>query len=185
MSDFSLKLYILERWGAIRTHRDEKDIGRCWANDYPVAFMVTDTTLPVRVPENFQQALAQCERFYDLRGSTQVPVILPDAITDPAHWDDSLIGASREQLWDTLVKLQLLIKSWNEAEPSVANDERLYAGLPEKLQADFRLRDRPKFLGGTRQTAPDGSCIAHWCSHEGCDSRICDPTKPGPCTPRA
>jgi hypothetical protein len=63
--------------------------------------------------------------------------------------------------------------------PRTADDDRaLYAVLPEKLPADFRLPPEDEFLGEAK--APHAGCPSFWRSHAACPAAH-DLHRWGPC----
>lgn len=174
---------ILECRRVLRWHRDQIGDDRCWLNDlklYEVArvrhaFLNADPLIPFR---NF---IRFCEDFHDFCNSEQPLVIPNDAVLDPQHWDDDLEGKSNLELYDELEKLRSGILEYAQITnrpKTVADNQKLYNLLPEKLPADFRLPPKSKFLDNDD---PRKGCTNFWFSHADCSRRPCNLSQWGPC----
>lgn len=184
LNEWLLVSAITERRAIIRYHRDQKGDDRCWVDDHAVWLMVDGLVTAPIVPFEYDAMMPRCERFHHCRNAEHPDPIPADAITDPAHWDDDLAAMSLDQLFEELVRIQEGIGAHYRAHHAeqfgTADDDRaLYRLLPEKMPADLRLPPEQEFLGEAR--APRAGCPAFIRSHDGCDSRWCDPTKWGPC----
>ena len=170
-----LKAAILERRLAIRNHRDQKLDDRCWLDDYDVWIMLEYSVLgPTQLSLHFDEMIEICTCFYGFRRAELPDPIPPDAIVNEALWDLDLEGASEAELLDKLLQIQNAIRAHYDIglRPRTIDDDRqLYAVLPEKLPADFRLPKREEFLGDA--AAPNAGCPSFWRSHQKC-LRECD-----------
>ncbi|OGZ07767.1 MAG: hypothetical protein A3D65_01550 [Candidatus Lloydbacteria bacterium RIFCSPHIGHO2_02_FULL_50_13] len=159
---------ILERRKGIRNHRDQLGDDRCFLDDYLVWKWLSDAPTE---PEKFtsEDGMKECVLFYEHRRTETSDPVSADAITDPAHWDDDLETMSLSDLHNELSRLQKALRTHRDIigrSRTVADDRALYAVLPEKIPADFRLPPKEEFLGEAR--APKAGCPAFWRSHDGC-----------------
>lgn len=183
LSKSELKRAILERRYIIRGHRDARGDDRCWLDDYLVWAMLP--AQPFRLFEKLDRSerMEKCTMFYRLRRSETTDPIPSDAIIDPDHWDEDLRGMTYEQALDELVKIQEAIRRHGEVRDclrTIDDDRALYAILPEKVPADFRLPPEDEFLLGKKSGA---GCPNFWDSHSAC-GRSCNLHQWGPCVKR-
>lgn len=172
---------VRERRKIIREHRDAKGDHRCWVDDYAIWAALDDSPF-VSAKSIKELGMTQCEFFYKYRRSEIADPVPSDAILDSSQWDDDLYTMSRVELVNELIKTQVAIQTHRNAQynrPSTIDDDRrLYAMLPEKIPADFRLPAKEKFLG--RELAPNAGCPAFWESHGKCGEE-CTIREWGPC----
>ncbi len=86
------------------------------------------------------------------------------------------------ELVETLFALQQSIRAHRDIfskKRTLEDDRTLYALLPEKIPADFRLPPEPEFLGEAK--APRAGCPSFWRSHSTCATSDHDLHKWGPC----
>ncbi|MDP3963143.1 MAG: hypothetical protein Q8Q39_01465 [bacterium] len=182
LSITDLKKAILERRGVIRRHRDAKGDDRCWIDDWTVWVMLDDTSDPPTYLPSLERAMRLCRRFHLCRNANAADLVPADAITDPAHWDDDLATTDAVWLVEELARMQQAIR-WHRDigdRPRTVDDDRLlYAVLPEKLPADFRLPPPEDFLGENK--APGAGCPSFWRSHLNCPVEQHDLHRWGPC----
>lgn len=176
-----VKRSILERRRAIRKSRDMKGDDRCWLDNYLIWMAFENSPPDPRKPLPYGEAMRLCAEFYEhCRAENEDPTP-PDAIMDPDHWDDDLYGISKDRLVDKLVTIQLVIATFMDIydRHALTTDDyrNLYAILPEKIPADFRLPPRDEFLGTDR---PDAGCPRFWMSHSSCKGP-CNLHAWGPC----
>lgn len=165
---------------ALRYERDQRGDARCHL-DLLLIFAAAGIPVAVRKLPPWSEMERQCREFfvYSQKPGPPQPV-RPDAITDPAHWDDDL--AEHAEDWHWLRDEEYFLK---RAITSLYNRfqrgrrltykvyDRVYMVLPEKLHADTRLPPEPEFLG--RAKSPCAGCPAFWESHQSCDSdKDCD-----------
>lgn len=177
-----LKRAILECRAALRLHRDARGDERCWLDDYYVWNMVEGSpSIPTILPL-FDEGMNQCRTYYRFRNAP-VPDPMPaGAVTDPARWDDDLEEMTPPQLTQELERLHAAVRRHRDVtgRPRTADDDRaLYAVLPEKLPADFRLPPEDDFLGEAK--APRAGCPSFWRSHAACPGNCHDLHRWGPC----
>lgn len=181
LSPSQLREAIFERRKLIRKHRDERGDDRCWLDDYSVWGMLEDSSPRPTAPLPFEEVMGKCRDFYCCRRA-EAPGAVPDfAIRDPLHWDDDLIRASEEELLGELLHIQEAIRRHRDIEGAprtILDDRMLYAILPEKIPADFRLPPEDEFLGEAR--APKAGCPSFWRSHAACPAPH-DLSHWGPC----
>ncbi|MEK7504931.1 MAG: hypothetical protein AAB589_01475 [Patescibacteria group bacterium] len=181
----ALRQEIIGIRNAIRWHRDQKLDDRCWLDDYLVWGKVIELILVSRKLPSFDKMMVQCGLFFAFRGAEEADPFPPDAILDQKEWDKDLRGRNLKGLKETLNELISAIKTHLEVEevagrPRTADDDRrLYAVLPEKVPADFRLPKRVDFLGEGK--APGAGCPAFWRSHQNCNEPSCNIHEWGPC----
>ncbi len=172
------KMAILERRQVIRESRDAKGDDRCHIDDWLIEDCLIDT--PPRPHFTFRQLMTRCVSFYESCKSTEAPVNPPDAILDPERWNDDVF-APGANLLAILANLQKAIRRFRDQTAysvrSIIDYRRLYAVLPEKLEADFRLPSIPEFLGVSK---PNAGCPAFLASHANCGS-ACNMHVWGPC----
>lgn len=173
---------ILERRAVIQHHHDIRGDDRCWFDDYVVWKMLDDSPpAPCTLP-SFEDAMALCQLFYQHRHSDTPDPVSPDAILDDNKWDDDLSLMTENQFLDELVRIQETIRHHRDItdRPRTIEDDRmLYAILPEKIPADFRLGSEQEFLGETK--APHAGCPAFWRSHANCPAMRHNFHQWGPC----
>jgi hypothetical protein len=183
LAEQDIRETILEGRGVIRSHRDARGDDRCWLDDYLVHEMLEDWgPHPIKLPEN---AFEICTCFYRLRRSETADPMPKDAILDPAHWDDDLIGRTSIELLQILFGLQQAINKHRSIPVrmrTIEDDRELYSILPEKIPADFRLPPEEEFLG--EEKAPEAGCPAFIRSHHDCLG-ICNLHAWGPCIPQS
>lgn len=164
----------------IRLHRDQRGDDRCWLDDWRLWKLLPETVLDdTRVPAD---ATARCEAFYRHRRADVADPVPADAIIDPARWDDDLAGADGATLNVELARLRGAIADHRDVEDrerTLDDDRALYAVLPEKIPADFRLPPEPEFLGEAR--APTAGCPAFLRSHGTCPGTCHNLHRWGPC----
>jgi len=182
MAAEDLRRAIVNTRNAIRAHRDAKGDDRCWLDDYLVWECIKGSFQSPLQPPLFEQGMDMCRAFYKLRNSSKADVPPPEAIHDKTQWDADLNDMDDVQLTEELALLQSAIRAHRDAggKPLTIEDDRaLYAVLPEKLPADFRLPPEQDFLGEAK--APHAGCPSFWRSHEGCKTKRHDLHKWGPC----
>ncbi len=167
---------------AIRYHRDQKGDDRCWLDD-DLLYAFLDDSPPARqkLPP-FKQTMERCTQFYLFRRATEPDPIPHGAILDPLRFDEDLFSITRDAILAEILKIQRGIKKHRDVRnrpQSIYDDRELYALLPEKLPADFRLPARERFLGET--ASPHAGCPSFWRSHEACGG-TCNLRRWGPCT---
>lgn len=179
LTRFQLQEALIERRNVIGYHRDQKGDDRCWLDDHLVHEMLGDTPA-LKVPQTFEGRMAKCEQFYLLRS-------VPDADKQEFdiwrwwykhNWD--LYFKSRRTLFYELFRLQAaIVKHRDTKRPRTVSDDReLYAAIPGKMVADFRLPPEHEFLGMAK--APNAGCPAFWNSHRDCREK-CNFHQWGPC----
>ncbi len=154
---------------AIRNHRDQVGDDRCWVDDWSVWSVLEGSKPEPQKPPSFEEAMRCCRSFWIYRKSALPEPQHADAITDPAHWDDDLKSMNDEALKKEEARIEKAIKihrDIDERERTIDDDRVLYAILPEKIVADFRLPTEDEFLGEKR--APHAGCPSFWRSHQGC-----------------
>ena len=175
---------IRECRNAIRYHRDQIDDDRCFLDDFIVWSQLPNSReIPTLLLEE-GDAMRLCEIFYAHRRADIADPLPRDAITDPLRWDDDLLDAPLVVLLDKLFMLNQAIRVHRDIfnrYRTVDDDRALYAILPEKLPADFRLPSEAEFLGAAR--APYAGCFSFWCSHVMCRTSRHDFHGWGPCGP--
>jgi hypothetical protein len=185
LSGLELKDAILERRNAIRGHRDARGDDRCWLDDYLVWELVDGMPDLADCHMTREAGMRSCRDFYEFRRADLPDPVPRDAIRDPKLWDEDLKILSRPRLLDELLRLHRAIEAHAlEARLTVAEDRALYAILPEKLAADFRLPARQKFLVPVTPEsgcpAPRYGCPQFWDSHAACGAK-CNLHQWGPC----
>jgi hypothetical protein len=170
-----MKKDILRLRAAIRWHRDQKGDDRCWLDDFRVwACVEGSPAQPLRVPDD---AMAQCRAFFLHRNAAAPDIPPPDA---GVPGDDDIDDMTPAHLAAELARVQAAVRAHRDiARPRTAGDDRaLYAVLPEKIPADFRLPPEGEFLGEAR--APHAGCPSFWRSHGACAGAH-DFSRWGPC----
>ncbi len=166
----------------IRNHRDQRGDDRCWLDDYAVWALVKGSFLmPTALPDR-DSGVDMCRGFYKFRRADSADTAPPDAITDPALWDADLNDMDDAQVAAVLETLQIAVRAHRDAactNLTIDDDRRLYAALPEKMPADFRLPAVDDFLGEGR--APHAGCPSFWRSHNDCGVKSHDLSTWGPC----
>ncbi len=168
----------------IRYHRNQKGDDRCWLDDYKVWASIGESTwTPISLPP-YDEMMAKCLDFWTNRRAETVdegPAGKPLALR---FWNSDLLGLGAKELLGKLKQLEEVIARHRDIKdrPRTTDDDRaLYAVLPEKLPADFRLPSRDEFLG--EALAPHAGCPAFWRSHADCPERVsgCNVHDWGPC----
>lgn len=181
MNPEELRGSILTMRQAIRRHRDTKGDDRCWLDDFLVWKILSDSPDDLTVLPAYEDAMSACRSFFELRRSSELDPVPVDAIVDSAHWDEDLVNASEEQLGLILAMLSAAIRvhrDIKERPRTIEDDRKLYAVLPEKLPADFRLPTEGAFLG----TEVEGAgCPNFWKSHGCCPCTTHNLHAWGPC----
>ena len=169
----------------IRWHRDQKGDDRCWLDDYEVWALLPDSPPEPRTPPTFEEGMRRCREFWTYRRAEYPDPAPPNAALDRNCWDDDLSEMSVEELAREFLRIGGAIRAHRgvTGRPRYLPDDRaLYAVLPEKIPADFRLPPKEEFLGEAK--APNAGCPAFWRSHSRCTA--CNLHQWGPCrlTPR-
>ncbi|TAL27959.1 MAG: hypothetical protein EPN97_15760 [Alphaproteobacteria bacterium] len=180
MSPAELHEAVVERRAVIRAHRDAKMDDRCWLDDYVVWDMVEGSPPDITAPPTFREGMRRCREFYHYRRADKADAVPGGSA---AADDSDLADLQQPQLANALGALQNAIKAHRDVNikerPRNLDDDRaLYAALPEKVAADFRLPEEQDFLGEGR--APHAGCPSFWRSHEGCTGEH-DMHSWGPC----
>lgn len=168
---------------AVREHRDQKGDDRCYLDDAAFWTVLDDAATRVALP-SFGEGMRRCREFYAHRRAETADPIPPDAILDPARWDEDLAAMSGSDLTRTYAALAAAIRGHREVTGrprALEDDRRLYAVLPERLPADFRLPPIEEFLGEAK--SPCAGCPSFWRSHLGCGTDDHDLHRWGPCSP--
>jgi hypothetical protein len=164
----------------IREHRDAKGDNRCHITDWLIEDFLNDT--PPRPHPTPKEIMKQCMNFYEWCRTVLIDPTPPDAILDPALWDEDLSTPGFDMLSE-LFKIQQAAKLFRDttvyARRTVADYRRLYSVLPEKIPADFRLPSIPDFLG---TATPNAGCQNFIASHASCGA-YCNLHQWGPCRP--
>ena len=163
----SVRSQIIELRKVIRYHRDQIGDDRCWVDDHLVWNALPETKQVLHLP-TYDEGMRQCRAFFNYRNSTTKEETPADAILEHAKWDDDLVKMNAEGLSSELSKLENAIRKHSYIVyrvRTVEDDKELYAVLPEKIPADFRLPSEEDFLGTTRT---DAGCPQFWKSHEHC-----------------
>lgn len=182
LGDNDCRAAILERRESIRNHRDERGDDRCFLDDYLLWKWLSDSPPEPVAPISIEWGMEQCALFYNHRRAETADPLPKEAILDPRHWDDDLEGMASDQLHDELLRVQEGLRAHRDITlrpRTIADDRALYALLPEKVPADFRLPPEEEFLGEAR--APQAGCPAFWRSHGGCSAKCHDLHRWGPC----
>ena len=181
---FELLDAIVERRMVIRGHRDAKGDHRCWLDDWLVWDMLKGYPDGRYALPPYHAMMKQCQDFYENRNASKPDSISLDAIIERGYWDDDLVKMNRIQMLNELVRIQEAIYEHitiGDRSRKADDDRKLYAVLPEKLPADFRLPPKEDFLGEAK--APHAGCPAFWRSHNnnGCEGLGHDLHAWGPC----
>lgn len=166
MSPDELREAIVERRAVIRAHRDAKMDDRCWLDDYTVWDMVEGSPPDISSPPSYKDSMRRCREFYHNRRADKADT--PAGGNTPGD-DSDLVKLQQSQLAKELGALQNAIKMHRDVKDrsrTLDDDRALYAALPEKTGADFRLPPEQDFLGEAR--APKAGCPSFWRSHENC-----------------
>jgi hypothetical protein len=165
----------------IRTHRDQKADDRCWLDDYLLWKTLADSPAePLALPSK-DEMMKLCRNYYELRRADTLDEVPADAIVDAARWDNDLEAMGEVDLKVEIERLESAIRTHRNIGDrlrTIADDRALYAALPEKLPADFRLPPEDHFL--VSQT-PNSGCPNFWQSHQNCACKQHDLHKWGPC----
>jgi hypothetical protein len=181
MAADELKEAILERRAAIRKHRDAKGDDRCWLDDYFV-WDLLDYSPRIEALPSFDEGMSRCCAFYTNRRADAPDLTPSDAIADPKKWDADIAPMTQPQLAKELARIQEAIRRHRDVKdrPRCLDDDRtLYAVLPEKLPADFRLPPENEFIGEDK--APHAGCPSFWRSHANCTAKRHNLHQWGPC----
>ena len=166
---------------AIRTHRDQIGDNRCWLDDYLLWKTLADSPAePLALPSKAEM-MKLCRDYYELRRADSLDEVPANAILDKSFWDTDLSGMVESDLAAQVNKLESAIRTHRDLgnrRRTIADDRALYAVLPEKLSADFRLPPEDHFL--VSQT-PNSGCPNFWNSHQSCACKQHDLHKWGPC----
>lgn len=174
---------VIARRNAIRHHRDQTGDDRCWVDDYAL-WKHIDGSPVLRLPV-YSAAMDSCRAFHQFRNAPHADPVPPEAVTDPAKWDDDARRMTEAQRADEYARLGDAIRAHRDirGRARTASDDRaLYAALPEKIPADFRLPPEDQFLGEAK--APHAGCPSFWRSHADCPGAH-DLHKWGPCTKKS
>jgi hypothetical protein len=168
---------------AIRYHRDQKGDDRCWLDDHSVWELLPDAvTEPTSLPA-FGEMMKRCTAFYQYRRAEAPDSAPSDTIANRQDWDQDLAFTTPEEQAGELLRLRDAIRLHRDIrgrERTLDDDRELYAILPERLPADFRLPPEPDFLG--EAMAPHAGCPSFWRSHQTCIQKTHDLHTWGPCT---
>ncbi|QQR93018.1 MAG: hypothetical protein IPJ89_02125 [Candidatus Iainarchaeum archaeon] len=182
LGNSALLYAIKERRDYLRWHRDQKLDDRCWIDDLGLWEFLDSTPAHQGKIPSFEEGMRLCKEFYAHR-RMDVPDPLPgDAVSDPHQWDVDLTRMHHGELVDVLHAIQQGIQAHSVigSRPRTHEDDRtLYALLPEKIPADFRLPPEPEFLGEAK--APRAGCPSFWRSHSNCKTETHDLHRWGPC----
>jgi hypothetical protein len=179
MSPPEIQEAIAERRAAIRAHRDAKGDDRCWIDDHSIWAFVDASPGDLHVLPSFEEGMTRCRAFYQHRRA-DAPDAAPAAST--AVPDADINRMTHADLVKCLIALQTAIRTHANVKdrPLTLDDDRaLYAILPDKIAADFRLPPEPEFLGEAK--APHAGCPAFWRSHGKCAGAKHDLHTWGPC----
>lgn len=167
---------------AIRKHRDEKGDNRCWLDDFRLYKKTINENLVMITLPPQEEMMRRCTEFHMYRRADAPDSVPFDAIVDPKKWNDDINAIAPADLHIEFKKIEAAIKKHHDIvdRPRTIQDDRaLYAVLPEKVPADFRLPSREEFLGTAK---PGAGCPAFWDSHQQCSFRNnCDVHSWGPC----
>jgi len=169
----------------IRRHRGQRGDNRCWLDDWSVWVMLSDTPEPPKQPPPFEKAMRLCREFWTHRRAETVDSAPADANFVVRTWDDDLPRMGDSELLTHLILVLEAIRLHRDAPLSerrprtIDDDRRLYAVLPEKVSADFRLPTESEFLG--EALSPYAGCPAFWRSHASCPVKDHDLHTWGPC----
>ena len=179
----SALLYAIKvRRDYVRWHRDQKMDDRCWIDDLGLWEFLRDTPPHEGKMLSFEEGMRLCKEFYAHRRAEAPDAIPAHALIDPAQWDLDLRGMHHAELVAELHKIQITIQAHRDIKDrkrTLEDDRALYALLPEKLPADFRLPPEPDFLGEAK--APKAGCPSFWRSHGNCATEKHDLHRWGPC----
>jgi hypothetical protein len=175
-----LKSQIIQIRRTIRDHRDAKGDDRCWLDDYLVWNLLPREEIPI--PKlNTETGMFKCIEFYVHRRSDTIELVPSTAILDPTKWNEDLESKCEKQLWDVVGLHLLAVEEHYHSSLvrslTIDDDRKLYATLPEKIPADFRLPRMNEFLGKDK---PHAGCPNFWDSHRDC-AEYCNLHQWGPC----
>ena len=170
----------------IRYHRNQKGDNRCWLDDFLVWESVNGSRWsPIKLPP-YDEMMVKCLDFWTHRQAETVDEVPPGMINNQSlrYWNSDLLGLGAKELLGKLKQLEEAIARHRDivGRPRTCDDDRaLYAVLPEKMPADFRLPPRDEFLGEAKE--PNAGCTAFWGSHKDCPDRVsgCNVHAWGPC----
>lgn len=160
---------VIDARNRIRNHRDQKGDNRCWLDDLLVWTLLPDSPPDLAAPP--PDAMDRCRAFYAHRRSDTADPFPTGVPIDPANegFDDGLDvmdGAGLEAELARLLEAVRVHRDVTGRECTLDDDRELYAALPEKVPADFRLPPKDAFLG--EACAPHAGCPAFWRSHANC-----------------
>ncbi len=165
----------------IRKHRDAKGDDRCWLDDYFVWALIPGSPSAPRAI-SFEEGMDKCREFWKNRREIFTDRVPEDVLIRLIICDKDLEFKTQDELTEELNQLYFRIVAHRDIfdRPRTLEDDRkLYAVLPEKIPADFRLPPENEFLG--EALAPGAGCPAFWRSHESCLVSRHDLHKWGPC----
>ena len=168
---------IIERRALSRAHRDAKGDDRCWLDDPAVWAFTEGAPVDAGPLPSLEEGMQRYRAFYPPRRAEQ-----PDAGTHTQPHDRDLAAMTQAELAKCLTALQIAIRTHAQVKDRPRNlddDRALYAALPEKTPADFRLPPEPDFLGEAK--APHAGCPSFWRSHQDCGAAKHDLHRWGPC----
>lgn len=182
MSNSELLFAIRERRNYLRWHRDQKMDDRCWIDDLGLwAFLLDTLPHEGKIP-SFEEGMRACREFYARRRAEAPDPIPQNTLLEKEKWDADLRAMRHAELVEVLFALQQSIRAHRDISSqkrTLEGDRALYALLPEKLPADFRLPPEPEFLGEAK--APKAGCPSFWRSHQNCPAEKHDLHRWGPC----
>lgn len=160
---------VIDARNRIRRHRDQKLDDRCWLDDLLIWALLPDSPPELVAPPT--DAMDRCRSFYAHRRSKTADPFPPGVPIDPANegFDDDLDildGAALEAELARLLEAVRVHRDVTGRERTLDDDRALYAALPEKIPADFRLPPEDAFLG--EAVSPHAGCPAFWRSHGAC-----------------
>lgn len=165
---------------AIRKHRDQKGDDRCWLDDYFVWSVLGDTPLEPTA-FSYEEGMQRCRDFFVHRRAATLDPTPSEAIIDPTQWDTDLASMTDAELTTEIERISTAITAHRDItnrQRTLEDDRALYAILPEKILADFRLPPENEFLG---ETKPNAGCPAFWKSHNTCRCAEHSLHRWGPC----
>ena len=182
LGNSALLFSIRERRNYLRWHRDQKLDDRCWIDDLGLWDFLLDTPPHEGKIPSFEEGMRACREFYAHRRAEAPDPIPKNALVEKEKWDADLRAMQHAELVETLTALQQSIRAHRDISSrkrTLQDDRALYALLPEKLPADFRLPPEPDFLGEAK--APKAGCPSFWRSHSNCKTEMHDLHRWGPC----
>lgn len=182
LSNSELLHAIKVRRDYLRWHRDQRMDDRCWIDDLGLWEFLSDTPPHEGKAPSFEEGMHLCREFYVHRRAETPDATPAHALIDPSHWDLDLQSMHHAELVAELHKIQNTIQAHRDIQGrkrTLEDDRAVYALLPEKLPADFRLPPEPDFLGEAK--APRAGCPSFWRSHGSCGTEKHDLHRWGPC----